>query len=254
MFFFLSKILQYLLTPILWIIIVFIIALILKKPKIKKRLYISALVMLLFFSNSFIQEEFMRWWEIDTSKKTELQESYDYGIVLTGMLSYDTKYNRINFKRSTDRILQALDLYEEGYIKKIFISGGSGKINEQDFKESIILRDYLIKIGIPSKDIVIEDISRNTHENAIETAKALEPDKNNDTYLLITSAFHMRRANSCFNKAGFNCDVYVTDRFAGDRRFAFDHVFVPNISSIGNWTLLIHEVSGFITYKIMGYC
>jgi uncharacterized SAM-binding protein YcdF (DUF218 family) len=202
----------------------------------------------------FIQDEFMRWWEVDTTPKSELKKTYDYGIVLTGMLSYDSKYERINFLRSTDRILQALELYKDGYIKKIFITGGSGKILNQEHKESVILYNYLVKIGIPAEDIIIEQKSRNTYENAVESAKILKPETNSDSYLLITSAFHMRRANSCFTKAGFCCDVYVTDRYAGDRRFTFDHLIVPNIHAFDRWTVLIHEISGYIMYKIMGYC
>jgi uncharacterized SAM-binding protein YcdF (DUF218 family) len=254
MFFVLSKTLHYLLTPVLWIVALIIIALIVKKEKVKIRLFISAGILLLVFSNSFIQDEFMRWWEIDTTHKTELKTSYDYGIVLTGMISYDTKYERINFLRSTDRILQALDLYKDGTIKKIFITGGSGELLNPNFSEAEILRDYLIKIGIPENDILIESKSRNTFENACASAKLLNPQSDNETYLLITSAFHMRRSAACFKKAGFDFDVYVTDRYAGDRKFTIDHLIVPNIHALSRWTLLIHEVSGYIIYRIMGYC
>ena len=254
MFFYLSKILQYLLTPIIWVLIIFTAGIIIKTIQTKKALFLSGFIMLLLFSNMFIQDEFMRWWEVDTTAKTELKITYDYGIVLTGMISYDSKYERINFLRSTDRILQALELYKEGYIKKIFISGGSGNILNQEHKESLILYNYLVKIGIPAEDILVEEISRNTYENAVESARILKPEINDHSYLLITSAFHMRRANSCFTKAGFSCDVYVTDRYAGDRRFRFDHLIIPNIHAVERWTLLLHETSGYIMYKIMGYC
>lgn len=254
MFFVLSKTLHYLLTPVLWIVVLMVIALIVKNTKVKIRLFISAGIILLVLSNSFIQDEFMRWWEVDTTQKSELKESYEYGIVLTGMISYDSKYERINFLRSTDRILQALDLYEDGTIKKIFISGGSGDLLNPEFKESEILRDYLIKIGIPEEDIIVESESRNTFENACASAKLLRPQNNTESYLLITSAFHMRRSAACFKKAGFDFDVYVTDRYAGSRKFTIDHLIVPNTNALSRWTLLIHEVSGYIVYKIMGYC
>jgi hypothetical protein len=48
-------------------------------------------------------------------------------------------------------------------------------------------------------------------------------------------------------------DPYSTDRYAGPRKFEFDHLFIPNISALNDWNNLIHEMIGFITYKISGY-
>lgn len=251
MFFILSKVFQYIFSPVLWIIILFLLAIILKKPKTKKVLFIVGFSMLIFFSQPFIFYEFMRAWEIDAKFKSELKESYDYGILLTGMITYHSKYERINFKSSSDRLWQTMELYKEGYLDKIFIVGGSGEVFNQEFKESQILKDYLIKLGIPEEDILIETNSRNTYENAVEAAKILKPKENNHSYLLITSAFHMRRSNTCFKKQGFECDTYVTDRYAGKRKFTAD-LLVPKAEILDNWNLLIHEVSGYVIYWITG--
>lgn len=254
MFFFLSKILQYFFYPLVWITIVVLASFIIKKIKIKHKLRVIAMIMFFLFSNPFIEDEFMRLWEIQTLRTDEITKTYDYGIVLSGMISYDSKFERINFLRSTDRILQALDLYKAGIIKKIFITGGSGLLFDQEHKEAYILRNYLIRIGIPDEDILIESISRNTYENAIESAKILKPKDNTESYLLITSAFHMRRASACFKKQGFEFDVFSTDRYAGSRKFNLDHMIVPKPESLARWSILFRELFGFITYKIMGYC
>lgn len=251
MFFYLSKIFQYLFSPTIWIIVLFAISLILKEEKTAKNLRIIAFVMLLFFSNPFIFYEFMRAWEPEAKQKTEIKDHYDYGIVLTGMMTYDAKYERINFKSSSDRLLQALELYKEGRIGKIFISGGSGDVFNQKDKESAILKDFLLKLGFPDEDIIIEPESKNTYENAVEAAKMLKPGENEDTYLLITSAFHMRRAEGCFKKQGFVFDTYVTDRYSGKRIFTPD-LFVPKPEILNNWTLLVHEVSGYLIYDVTG--
>lgn len=251
MFFIISKIFQHFFSPTLWIIIIFLLSFILKKQKIIKILRITAFVMLVFFSNPFVFYEFMRAWEPKAKFKSELKQSYDYGILLTGMITYDTKYERINFKSSSDRLWQTIDLYQEGYLKKIIIVGGSGEVFNQEFKESAILKDYLIKLGIPSEDILIETNSRNTYENAVETAKILKPNENKNSYLLISSAYHMKRSKACFKKQGFDVDIYVTDRYAGKRIFSLD-LFIPKSEILQNWTLLIHEVSGYIIYWISG--
>lgn len=251
MFFYLSKIFQFLFSPTIWIIVLFGISICIKEKPTSKNLRIIAFVMLLFFSNPFIFHEVMRAWEPEAKQKTEIKTHYSYGIVLSGMMSYDEKYHRINFKSSSDRLLQAMELYHEGVIDKIYISGGSGEVFNQKDKESAILKDYLMKLGIPDSDIVIETESKNTFENAVEARKMLKPETKKDTYLLITSAFHMRRAEACFKKQGFELDSYVTDRYSGKRMFTPD-LLVPKPEILNNWTLLVHEVGGYIIYDISG--
>lgn len=251
MFFILSKIFVFVFSPLFWIVLIAILALIFYKTKHGKRLFISAIIMLLFFTNSFILDEAMRMWEPKAKQKQDLKSNYEYGIVLTGMLSFDDKYQRINFKSSADRIFQAIELYKENKIKKIFISGGSGEVFNQKHKEANILKNYLITIGITPEDIEIDSISRNTYENAVETSKMLKQYGNHEC-LLITSAFHMPRSEKCFIKQNMNCDTYVTDRYAGKRKFDIEHLVVPNPSALNTWHVLLHEIGGYIIYKITG--
>lgn len=253
MFFILSKLLRFLISPIIWIVVLFLLAIIFKKKTFSKKFLLISLSLLIFFSNPFIFHETMRLWEPKLVQKKDLKPKYSYGIVLTGMLSYTKEYSRINFNSASDRIFQALELYKEGIIEKIFISGGSGAVLNQENKEAIILKDYLILIGIPNEDIIIEPYSKNTHENALEAAKYLNPKENNETYLLITSAYHLRRAAACFKKQGFSFDIYPTDFYTGKRSFAPDMLIIPKAEAISGWTTLIHELSGYIVYKIAGY-
>ncbi|NOZ45581.1 MAG: YdcF family protein, partial [Chlorobi bacterium] len=95
--------------------------------------------------------------------------------------------------------------------------------------------------------------SRNTHENAIFTKKLTKYFDSKTTYLLVTSAFHMRRAKACFKKAGFKFDIYAVNKKAGPRKYEFDYMFLPDKEAFYYWDLLIHEWAGFIVYKIMGY-
>ena len=253
MFFYLSKILQYLVSPVVWIIVLFALSLIIKEKPLKRYLAIVSFSLLVFFTNPFIFHEFMRAWEPEAVKKNEFKKKYDYAIVLSGMITYDCKYDRINFKSSNDRLMQAIELYSEGYCDKIFITGGSGEIFNQEYKEAELLKDFLILMGIPETDILIEKESKNTYENAVESAKILKPTENSTSYLLITSAYHMRRAAGCFTKQGFEFDIYVTDRYSGKRKFTLDQIFVPKAEALDGWTLLIHEVTGYFIYGIMNY-
>ena len=108
-------------------------------------------------------------------------------------------------------------------------------------------------MGIPEQDFIIETESRNTRENAVFTKQVLDKEIPGGNFLLITSAFHMRRSLGCFNRAGMKVDYYSTDRFSGPRKFEFDNLFIPNSQAFESWKMLIHEVTGFIVYKISGY-
>ena len=194
----------------------------------------------------------MHKWEIPATKIEELG-TYDIGIVLGGMSSYDTDYNRTQFQRGVDRLLQAIDLYKKGKIKKIFFVGGSGRILHPELKEGPLVKKYLLTIGIPESDLIVETESNNTRENALFTKAILDKDGIHGKYLLITSAFHMRRSMGCYKKAGIEATPYSTDRFSGGRKFEFDHVFIPSIDALDAWTAFIHEVIGFCVYKTVGY-
>ena len=254
MFFIISKILSFLITPITWVFVLLLFALISKNPKRKKKSLIWAISLFYFFSNPFILEEVGRVWELPATHYKDLK-TYDAGIVLGGMLNYDTDLERIQFQRGADRLFQAVELYKRGFIKKIFFVGGSGSIEFADNKEGMFVRKYLLMLGIPEQDIWIENESRNTRENAVNAKEFLKKGQFvNGKFLLITSGHHMRRAFACFNKVGIDVVPYSVDRSASpERRFTPSHLLLPDVSVFNWWDAFIHEWIGIAVYKIQGY-
>ena len=105
-------------------------------------------------------------------------------------------------------------------------------------------------MGVKNEDIILESNSRNTMENAKNTAKIL----GNEIFeksILITSANHMKRAKLCFNQNNFNIDCYPTDNTNTDITLSFNYLFIPNVYALEKWETLIHEWIGYLTYKIM---
>ena len=253
MFFYLSKILAFLLNPLVWIFFLLIVGLILKNLKIKRILFIISFLSLYLFSNSFFVDECMRWYEY-TSKDFKENEKYEWAVVLGGMINYDERLDKPQFNKSADRIFQVLPLWKNGNVKKIVISGGSGSISKPSHKEAQILKNYLLKIGIPDSVLFVEKESKNTRENALFTKNFFAKNKINSQFLLITSAFHMPRAKACFEKVGLkNIRPFCTDRYSGVRKFEWDHCFIPNADALATFTLFIHELSGYIIYWMVDY-
>ncbi|MBI9067894.1 MAG: YdcF family protein [Salinivirgaceae bacterium] len=252
MFYVLSKVIGLVINPIVWILVLLGFAIFVKSKKYKKSFIIAAFIFVYVFSNSFLLNEILYKWELKPVNYSELKPSYDYGIVLSGMLWYDSESDRVNFMQSSDRIWQAVKLYKEGRIRKILISGGAADFFNEPVVESVILKDFLIKIGIPAKDIIAEQNSRNTYENAQFTANYLDT-VNYSNLLLITSATHMRRSKKCFYKVGLHCDIYPVDYYSGIRKFSIDNLLVPSARTLFNWNAFIHELFGMLSYKIVGY-
>ena len=252
MFFLISKILSVFYSVFFWIFILFLLALLSKKPKRKRNFLIVGFIILFLFSNPFLYNEVVRLWEIPPTKIQKLKKC-DYAIVLGGFSNYDTVYHKMRLTSAGDRIWQALQLYGQQKVSKIFISGGSGKLLHQELTEADKVKECLILMNIPEKSILIDATSRNTHENAVNTAEWLTKHDPNATCLLVTSANHMRRAVGCFKKAGIKVIPYSADWIAEPRTFELDHLIIPQPGVLENWSVIIKEVIGYGAYYLMGY-
>ncbi len=253
MFFILSKILLFLINPLVWIFALLLWSLLTKNSLRKKRLLLVTIGAFYFLSNSFITDEFLRFYEERNQTYSELNNNYDVAIVLGGFSSYDPTQKMVSFHTATDRLMAGIKLYKTGRAKKIMIVSGSGSVLKPDEKEALFIKDYLLDIGIPQKDLIIESDSKNTRENAINTADILSKTYPKGKFLLVTSATHMPRAKRCFNKAGLQTTPFSVDHRSGPRVYNPEHLFIPNPESIRSWSHLTKEWVGFITYKLLGY-
>ena len=238
--------------PLVIVSICLILSALLRNVKWKKRLFIAALAMLLFFSNDFIYNELMLWWEEEPIPYAAMDTTYTWGIVLTGVTLTDKQpADRVYFSKGADRAVHAVELYKKGIIKKILISGGSGRLLTEGRKEADDLYRAFVLMGVPAEDLLIENESRNTHESAVRVKEILKDDTNSK--LLITSAFHMRRSVACFRKVGLETDIFPVDYYTHKRRFTPDVLFIPRVESLSIWQKLIKEWVGMIAYKVVGY-
>jgi len=254
MFFILSKTLFFLIQPLTIVFILLFLGLSTKKKRRKKKLLWAATLILLFFSNSFIVNEIMLGWEVAPTPMNDIPKKYDIGIVLTGVANTQkSPHDRVYLEKGADRATHAIQLYKGGWIDKILISGGSSRLIKNQLKEADNLVMVFQNCGVPEEDIIIENQGRNTYESAVNCASLINQEYPNKSCVLITSAFHMRRAAACFRKAGLLVDHFSTDFYTFDRKFTPDTLFLPSNGAMRKWTILIKEWAGLTAYKIMGY-
>ena len=111
MFFILSKILLFILSPIIWIFSLLVWAFLTKNSVRKKKLLLTTLIAFYFFSNTFITDEFVRIYEERNQTYSELPNDFDVAIVLGGFSGYDEKQEMVQFHTATDRLMAGIQLY-----------------------------------------------------------------------------------------------------------------------------------------------
>lgn len=219
-----------------------------------KKLVVSAFIFLYIFSNPFIINELLLWWEVSPTSISAVK-THDVGIILTGGTTNDNKLPQENLflGKTADRIAQTVELYRNGKIRKILISGGEitvlGKTPKKEVEE---IAKYLIISGVSRDSIFMETHAQNTKENAENCSKILKNHFKNQTYLLITSGFHLRRASACFEKVGLKVDIFGANYLSHERDYHWYDI-LPKEDCFAYSQLIFREIIGYCTYKIMGW-
>lgn len=194
-------------------------------------------------------------WEKPAIPLSELDNDYEVAVVLGGTTNVDREpKDRLFFHRSGERVTHALNLYHTGKVKKILFTGGNAGLLEDPERDNSPIFDFYVMCGVAPEDIIIESSSRNTRENAFLARDMILQNANNGKVILITSAFHMRRAEGCFRKVGINVTGFSTDFYSvlPKDRFGFDRL-LPSPTVLDGWSFLIKEWVGYIVYWMMGY-
>lgn len=256
MFFFLSKAIDFLAMPLSIILMFLIYGVFTRNRKRGKRAIILAIIAIYLSSNTYLVKKALNWWEPKVTLMKQIEGKYDVGILLSGGLISGSKLNSdlISLGNNGDRVLQAFRLYKAGKIKKILITGESlphqMSLRKGETREAAAL---LVQWGIPASDIMFEEKARNTRENAKYSAAILKQKFPAGKYMLITSAFHMRRAQGCFKKAGVNVSTFPADYHGGYNRIVLKSLLIPDANAFADFSVLWHELIGYTVYKIAGY-
>ena len=247
MFLFFSKLAGFFLTPSYWIVALLIWLLVTKSAILKKRIIITIVILIFVFGNEFLYTKAVLGWQ---AKPVQLRDSsYDAGIILGGLISFDK--NGIGFfNNAADRFIQTILLYKTGKIKKIFISAGS--LDPTKPKEADYSFRKMLEAGIPAGDIIIENSSRTTAENAAYTRRTLDSMHLKPPFVLITSATHIPRATKVFARAGIEVVPYPCNFTIIDKKFSVTDYLLPKLSILDNWYGLLKEIVGLAGYKLFG--
>lgn len=150
---------------------------------------------------------------------------------------------------SDERCVYAAKLYRAGPACPVLVSGGKLDPESPGAACAPVMRRELLALGVRESDVISEDRSRTTFENAVESKKLLE-ERQIRKVILVTDAVDMVRAVRCFRKQGFDVIPAPCHYRADLSGSALD--FVPGNGAARNCERVWHEWLGVAWYWLHG--
>lgn len=239
------KILPILFLPSGFIIFLILLGLLKRKPL----LIWLGLILFYLFATPVVSDTIFSFVEKgQTRKDLKNLPNADAIVVLGGMFNYvKTENGGMNEWGDPDRFFGGIELFKAGKAPDIIFTGAKMPWAEKDQEtEGESLKNYAIDMGVPDSVIKISGLVTTTEDESKEVKKLLPASKN---IILVTSAFHMPRAKSLFERQGFNVIAYPVDsKVSLERRNVLD--YLPNAESFRNSETGIRELIGRLFYRL----
>jgi uncharacterized SAM-binding protein YcdF (DUF218 family) len=145
-------------------------------------------------------------------------------------------YEQPQLNSMGDRLTTFLQLAEEFPFARLVHSG----------RHESAPRELILGTGIQAQRIVFENESKNTCESAKLTKELIAPSPG-ETWLVVTSAFHLPRTVACFRAVDWEIVPFPSDYRTGSNPFALSLT-----SNLNNLDLAAHEWMGLVYYRIRG--
>jgi uncharacterized SAM-binding protein YcdF (DUF218 family) len=253
LFYFLSKILDVFLTPLAWSVALLVVGITRRSFVWKGRLWAAAgVIVLLFFSLEPVSNLLWRGLETPAEQTFRPDVTYDVVVLLGGVVEdrAQASSGQRSFNDNNERLLETFDLLRQGKARFAIVSGGAVDATRMQVVEANALGDQLTLWGIDKERVIVEDQAKNTYENAVDSA-AIVRARGFRTVLIVTSAFHMRRARGCFRAVGLDVDTLPVDFRSYTSPYRGE--LIPRARYLQESTDAIREWSGRVIYRLRGY-
>jgi uncharacterized SAM-binding protein YcdF (DUF218 family) len=129
----------------------------------------------------------------------------------------------------------------------LIVSGGT--VFASEYPEATVVRRILIDLGLPADRIFVETSSRDTLENA-RFSKVICDRQYFRKVLLVTSAYHMKRALFLFDKAGLPALPVSAGICSGNPQPLGWQDLLPRASAMGDTAKVLREHIGMVFYRL----
>jgi uncharacterized SAM-binding protein YcdF (DUF218 family) len=168
-------------------------------------------------------------------------------VVLGGMIRTINSKNGLSYEwgEASDRIFAGIELFKKNKAPIMILT--RGKLPWSAGKpEGEYLRDVAIKYGVPNKNILLTKNVENTDQEAKAVAELLN--KASPKIILVTSAFHMPRAQKVFEAVGIKIEPFAVDFLIGADKYTIMN-FIPSAEALNQTSFFIRELIGRLYYN-----
>ncbi|WP_137931129.1 YdcF family protein [Mesorhizobium comanense] len=254
MFFYLSKIFWFFIQPVnlaIFLLLAGLIARTISRRRLAATASVLAFLILALSAWTSLGAMMLNPLE-ERFPKPPLPEKVDGIVVLGGGFEGAINLARGGYELNSggDRMVETAILARRFPQAKVVVSGGNGSLFLDGEGDADTAPRLLGALGVAADRLILEDKSRNTYENAVFSRNLVQP-KPGETWLLVTSAFHMPRAKALFDKAGFATVAWPVDyRTSGQEGIG---LFRDNPGdSLQATTIAIREWIGLFAYWLSG--
>ena len=149
---------------------------------------------------------------------------------------------------AAERLMEGLALARAHPQARVIYTGGSGSLRHQAYAEATVAEEVLLRAGLASERLDVERASRTTWENAVRTEEMVRPAPG-EIWLLVTSAFHMRRAQGAFCAVGWAVTPWPTDYRSAPIAARMRWDLAKNLVDLNTG---IKEWVGLLAYRLTG--
>jgi len=152
---------------------------------------------------------------------------------------------------SASRVLEAARVYDLlGNRPWLIASGGPTVPRDSGPSEAASMRALLVRLGVPSDRVLLEERSRTTHEEALDVLPILRA-HDIRRFVLVTSPTHMLRSMGAFRAEGL--DPVPAIAAAGYDRVPVIGWVVPTTDGLDLGQMALHEYLGLVYYGLRGW-
>lgn len=173
-------------------------------------------------------------------------------VVLSGgMIVEDDEGKQVRLASDTlQRCYYAAKLYHKAGSCRILLTGGKVDWSEPGPTLSAAMRDCMLELGVRPDDMVLEEKSSTTYENALYSKSLLEGISSGRIYL-VTEAIHMYRSQRCFRALGVTVTPAPCDHHLGRQGLTL-LTFIPASRGAMGVSRAAHEWLGCVWYWLRG--
>jgi uncharacterized SAM-binding protein YcdF (DUF218 family) len=133
---------------------------------------------------------------------------------------------------------------------KLVFTGGISLPGPGHLRETDVARQLFQGLGLDPARLLLESEAKSTYENAVLSRKLAQPQPG-ETWLLVTSAFHMPRAMATFQHQGWAVTPFPTGFKSGRRKRIWSNIDLP--LTLQSLDYACHEWIGMLVYRWRGW-